>query len=190
MPQFSPTPEFANLLTGHQRQLFGYVSNFFPCPDDAEEVLQQVNVVLWSKAGDFQPGTSFHAWALRVAHYEVLAQLNRKRRDRRVFSAELLDIFSRELSDEASDPFAAVRHWLRECLAHLPVLDRELVERHYIAGVPVKQLATELGRKQNSIYRSLNRVRNRLLVCIEEHELRERKAHEPSPPGKRGEGVQ
>lgn len=173
MSQPTPSPEFANLLTSHQRRLFGYVASFFPCPEDAEEVLQQVNVVLWSKAGDFQLGTSFHAWALRVAHFEVLAQLNRKRRDRRVFSAELLDIFAQELADETRDPFASVRHWLRDCLGLLTTDDRLLIERHYFAGIPVKQLAAELGRQLNSVYRSLNRVRNLLLICIEEHEVQE-----------------
>jgi RNA polymerase sigma-70 factor (ECF subfamily) len=124
-------------------------------------------MVLWAKAGDFQLGTSFHSWALRVAHFEILAHLNRKQRDHRVFSAELLDIFARELDDESVDPLSAVRQSLRTCLEDLETGDRELIEQHYFKGVAVKQLADELGRRLTSVYRSINRIRNRLLQCIE-----------------------
>lgn len=167
MSQFQPTAEFASLLTSHQRRLFGYIANFLPNPADTEEVLQQVNVLLWAKAGEFEPGTSFHAWALRIAHYEVLSYFNRMKRDRKVFSAELLDIFAQELSDGDTDLISDTRLALQQCLAKLNQRDRSLVRRHYNEAVTVKQIAEEVGRPPASVYRSLDRIRHLLLLCIE-----------------------
>jgi len=166
MSQVQPTPEFANLLTSHQRRLFGYIANFLPNPADTEEVLQQVNVILWAKAADFQSGTAFHTWALRVAHFEVLSYFNRQKRDRRVFSNELLDIFARELDSSRIDYISDTRHALRHCLKLLNQRDRGLVKQHYTDALPVKQIAAEQGRPPASVYRSLDRVRHLLLACI------------------------
>ena len=60
------------MLTGHQRQLYLFILTLLPNPNDADDVLGDVNTLLWTKADDFEPGTNFTAWAYRVAHFEVL----------------------------------------------------------------------------------------------------------------------
>ena len=65
--------EFVRLLTGQQRQLYLYIIALLPNPTDVDDVLQATNMVLWSKADEFEPGSDFGAWARRVAHFEVLA---------------------------------------------------------------------------------------------------------------------
>jgi len=65
--------EFVQLLTAHQRSLYLYIITLLPNPADVDDVLQSTNMVLWSKADEFVPGTDFGAWARRVAHFEVLA---------------------------------------------------------------------------------------------------------------------
>ena len=43
------------------------------CPPlDAEDVLQEANLVLWRKFDQYQEGTNFFAWACQIIRYEVL----------------------------------------------------------------------------------------------------------------------
>ena len=48
--------EFVRLLAQNQRRLFLYVRTLVPNHADAEEVLQNTNLVLWREFGTFEPG--------------------------------------------------------------------------------------------------------------------------------------
>ena len=68
----SRTEEFMRLFTHHQRHVYGYIRGLVPSLVEAEEVLQQTNLLLWEKFDQFQPGTNFRAWACKVAYLTVL----------------------------------------------------------------------------------------------------------------------
>ena len=82
--------EFVRLLTGEQTSLFAYIATLLGDVNDASNVLQQTNMVLWKKADEFAPGTSFHAWARKVAYFQTLAYIRDKKRDKLVFDEELV----------------------------------------------------------------------------------------------------
>src|SRR5687767_8306659 len=74
--------EFVRLLSQNQRRLLLYVLTLVPRLNDAEEVVQETNLVLWRDYANFQPGTNFVAWAFKVAFFQVLAWRKKKQRDR------------------------------------------------------------------------------------------------------------
>lgn len=61
--------EFVMLLTAVQPRLFSYLAMVLGDVHDANNVLQETNVTLWTKADDFTTGTNFFAWAREVAYY-------------------------------------------------------------------------------------------------------------------------
>ena len=75
-----PGSEFVQLFTHHQRRLFLYILSQVHNPVEAEEVLQETNVVIWSKSSRFQQGTNFLAWVSQIANFEFLKHRARKRR--------------------------------------------------------------------------------------------------------------
>ena len=86
-PPEPPSPEeFIQLFTKNQRRLFLFILSQIPHPVEAEEVLQETNVVIWSKADQFRPGSNFLAWSCQIAHFEILKQRSRRRRSRLQFS--------------------------------------------------------------------------------------------------------
>src|SRR5262249_34859663 len=80
------TELFIRLLGQSHRSLHLYVMSLVPNRNDAEDILQQTNLVLWREFHQFEPGTNFTAWACRVAFNQVLAWRKRRQRDRLVFS--------------------------------------------------------------------------------------------------------
>lgn len=158
--------QFVANFARHQRTIYAYVRTLTRLPQDADEVFQDVTVVLWRKRDEFEPGTSFLSWACRVAYFEVLAFMKRQRRDAVRFDDELLSELAEqaaERAEQATDRLAA----LRQCLAQLPTAKRELVERRYQPGVSVHQLAGETGRSTNALSVTLHKIRRALLACIE-----------------------
>ncbi len=158
--------EFVQLFTQHQRRLFLHILAQVPHPVDAEEILQETNVIAWSKFGKFQRGTNFLAWAAQIATFEIMKYRSRRRRERLLFSEEFLETVA-QTSLERSDELEARRTALFDCIQKLRANDRALIQQRYAPGESGKGLAETLGRPANSVYQSLGRIRRTLWECVE-----------------------
>lgn len=157
--------EFVGLLVKHQQSLYSYIRTLVPQHADAEDVLQQVSLVLWRKFDDFEAGSEFLAWSCRVAYFEVLNFRKRQRNDNVAFSSEFLEQLASAWS-ERSDLLADERTALEECVERLSPADRQLVTLCYEGQHPTKEVAEQLGRSAESVYVSLHRIRRSLGECI------------------------
>ncbi len=160
----APSQEFIHLFTRHQRQLYLLILAQLGKLQDAEEALQETNVVILSKHHQFVPGTNFFAWAAQVAHYEVLKSRQRKQRDRLRFSDEFVDAVATEMESQVDLEFR--REALQDCLGKLRDKDRDLIRRRYQPGGSGRDEAQHLGRPANSLYQSIGRIRRTLFECI------------------------
>lgn len=50
--------EFLELISSFQGRLFGFLLSLTGDVDQANEILQETNLVLWKKSDEFQPGSS------------------------------------------------------------------------------------------------------------------------------------
>ena len=152
--------ELVRLLAQNQRRLFLYVRTLVPNHADAEEVLQNTNLVLWREFGTFEPGTNFAAWSCRVALNQVLAWRKKRQRDRLQFSDELLALVA-TAAEDAADALEERSRALAGCLEKLPAEQRELVrlreERPDVDRSPHSQAAT-IDRAQLECGQEFKRV--------------------------------
>lgn len=160
-----PSSEFIQSFTKTQRPLFLYILSLVPRPVDAEEILQETNLVIWTKSHQFQPGTNFRAWACQIAYFEVLKYRERKHREKLYFNPELMEMIAAESLQQA-ELMDRRRQALAECLMKLRDSDRALIQTRYSPDGEGPGIADRLGRPINSIYQSLSRIRKSLLECI------------------------
>lgn len=156
---------FLRLYSANQRQLYGYIGTFIYSPADVSEVAQETSIVLWRKFDAFDPQSSFFAWACGVARFEVFRYLRSKRK----MPVPLDDQLIAQISDEREqmrDELETRRQALEGCLSKLRDTDRSLIWRCYSESVSMKSIAQEMGRPVNSVYKSVGRIRNTLLICI------------------------
>lgn len=164
--QNSNPSEIVSLVARHQARLRGLVRCLLVRSSDVEDVLQEVNSVLWEKAEEFQPGTDFWAWASQIARFKALNHIRRYSRDRLVFDGKLLN----ELADLAHVRLSQMDHRreaLEGCLNELSSPQRQLIDLRYAGGYAIEVIAEMIGRPQASIRQTLYRVRQTLLACIE-----------------------
>jgi len=157
---------FVELLSGAQRAVFLYAMSLLYNASDAEEVLQETNLVLWQKFDDYQPGTDFVRWASRIAYYEVLKLRERRSREERLFSSEFLEMMAREVPTRL-DLSEDRRQALRSCLDKLRDQDRHLVLLRYQPGSTTRRVAETLGRSVQGARKSLQRIRGTLFSCVQ-----------------------
>jgi RNA polymerase sigma-70 factor (ECF subfamily) len=158
---------FARLFAQHDRWLFAYLVSLLGNSAHAEEVFQEVCVVLWREYEAFQLGTDFVKWVSVIAHHQV----HRFRRQERRVGPQLSDAAVDLLSDDAVERAGLLesrRDALRNCLEKLSNKDRQLVQHCYgDSRVSFKGVAETLGRPANTVYKALNRIRKALYECIE-----------------------
>lgn len=158
---------FARLFAQHDRWLFAYLVSLLGSSAAAEEVFQEVCVVLWREHESFQLGTDFVRWVSVIAHHQV----QRYRRQQRRVGPQLSDAVVELLASEAVERVGlleARQDALRGCLKKLRQSDRHLVEQCYgDSHQSFKTAAEQLGRPVNSVYKALNRIRRALYECIE-----------------------
>jgi RNA polymerase sigma-70 factor (ECF subfamily) len=156
---------FVALMGQHQRRLHQFVGSLIPNAADADDVLQETNLVLWREFGRFELGTNFVAWACAVAFNQILAWRKRQGRDRLVFSEAYLAAVADELT-AAADRLEDRSHALAGCLDRLPSHHRDLLRQRYTDGATVEALAARMGRTTEAVYRMLSRIRLALHECV------------------------
>ncbi|QDT59323.1 ECF RNA polymerase sigma factor SigW [Stieleria bergensis] len=157
--------EFVQLLTSHQGRLYAYVISMLGNPDQARDVMQETNAVLWQKSDDFQSGTNFAAWMMQTAYYQVMAHRQKMNRERLVFD----DAMTAELAEVAAqrNDLMEQRHAkLQDCLAKLSDTHRDLIRARYQDGFELAVIAQTMNRKTNAIKQALFRARAALIDCV------------------------
>lgn len=153
-------------IARHQSRLRAFLRCLLVGPGDVDDVLQEINAVLWEKRDDYQPGTDFWAWASQIARFKVLNYARKQRRDRLVFDESLLEqlaiVAERRLQD-LDHRHEALDH----CLQQLPPPQRQLIDLRYASGQTVELIAESIGRPPGSIRQTLYRIRAALQACIE-----------------------
>ena len=159
------TESFLALLTASQSSLYAYIVSLLPNRQQADDILQETNMVLWRKAEEFQEGTSFIAWACQIAYFNVLSYRRRRSRDRHTFGDDLFDYLA-ERQCERIDAVEDRQTALKSCLEKLPVKQRELIQARYQPGASVRRMADERQTTEGALSQSLYRIRATLLECI------------------------
>jgi RNA polymerase sigma-70 factor (ECF subfamily) len=135
--------------------------------EDTEDVLQQTTLAMWRRFGEYDRSRNFFTWARQFAKFNALNHIRAKRRDRVVFSEELVVLMAETTTAEADDDFVGAYHdALVRCMDRLPATDRDLLELCYFERCSIAKAAEKLGRSPQSMCNSLRRIRLALFDCI------------------------
>ena len=161
--------EFVQLLTKAQLGLLRYITTLVGDPEAASNILQNTNVLLWKKADEFELGTNFDAWATTIAYWQVRAYGRDRKRDRHIFSEDLIVQLAEETGEPRDMEFTI--SLLRSCLQNLRGSNRELVNMRYNLGLSIQQLSSRLEKSPSAVKGALLRARRALRDCIESKRL-------------------
>ena len=170
MPENSPrnVPEdrFIEAFTKSQSALRGFCAASLGNAEDAKEVFQKASLVLWKKAGQWDPETSFLRWAFSVARFEVLAHLRDRARDRLIFDDDIVRAMagtSERLAEAQSERIDA----LETCVAKLKQEHQKTLAAYYVHGHSLRQIAEQQNRGVSAVKVMMMRLRQSLAECIQ-----------------------
>lgn len=157
---------FLRLYTECEGRLRAFLWGMLPTWDGVDEVLQNASLIMWRKFDQFDPDTMFVKWATVICRFEALKYRRTKARDRHIFNEDLLAMLGDESVEEDEELFRREKVALTHCMDEIKESHRILLMASYAKGAKIKGIAEEAGRTPTSVYKLLNRLREKLHECI------------------------
>jgi RNA polymerase sigma-70 factor (ECF subfamily) len=157
--------KFESLIKDVQLRLYSYIFSLVPHKQDAEDVLQKTNLILFEKQHLYDSSKgSFHCWAYSIARYQVMGHKTRHARSKICFSNELTEVLADEFSHD--NLLSLRKKALNNCYSKLPKHMQAIAHLRFKRELPIKDIAKELNRPIGSISATLSRIRGALAKCI------------------------
>ena len=158
--------QYVALIAASQPRIYAYIRTLMPDERSVDDVLQETNLVLWRESTEFQHDTNFHAWAYKIAYFQILAFYKKKKRqDWLSFDTELLDQLSGGVQ-QGSEHFETELRTLRHCIGKLDLKQKALLHERYYEGTPLKDLALKVQRSVGALKFAMYHIRDTLRVCM------------------------
>ncbi len=158
---------FVRAFAAAEPVLRRYIMAHVPRAQAAEDVLQDVAVILWKKFGTFRADGHFERWAFGIARNVIMHSRRTAARDRLVFGDDLERLLSDRvlrISKSIHDRKAA----LRECLKKLSDKLREAMMMRYADEASSETVAASLGLSANALRIQMHRTRKALIHCVDD----------------------
>jgi len=159
---------FEDLISDFQPRLFAFVYSLTKDQAQAQDVMQNTNVILWKKREKFEIGSNFKAWAFQIAYFEA------KQAKKKVIHSKELSKIDEDLMEslqaesyELDEDYQLKRNKLKDCLKKLPDNQKELIVDRYYGNESVQLMANVREVAANTMAKQLSRIRKTLMHCIE-----------------------
>lgn len=154
------------LILSRRTDLLGYVWSIVRDEHLAEDVFQDVVLIVLGKLDEINDEDHLIRW-LRVAlRLESLKALRRRRSQPASMEPGLLEALEEAWDAELLSEHSEVKQLLSRCLDRLTPKARLLVEARYVQGLTGQPLAERLGRSVNAVYVGLSRAHRSLAECM------------------------
>jgi RNA polymerase sigma-70 factor (ECF subfamily) len=145
--QSAKSRRFLPLFLQNERRLYAYILSLLPHRADADDLLQDVSLVMWDKFDAEHPPTDFIAWGCRIAYFKTLDFRKKRQRSRVRFSQAMLERIAESGVEQAvALQLDERREALYACIDKLSTRDRDLLKQRFAEGATTASTAGQVGR--------------------------------------------
>jgi len=156
---------FLNLYSTYQHRIYGFIMSIIGNWDQADDILQETMSVLWNKFKQYEPGTDFLSWAMKVAHFQVLSHIKKQKIQNKYFSRKTIENISEIAASSSGDKDESLKA-LRQCMKKMSQRSRQLLALRYEDGATIQKIAQRIQESVNSLYKEYQRIHHQLFQCI------------------------
>lgn len=149
---------FEWIVNQYSQQLYWKIRRIVLTHDDADDVLQNTFIKVWTHLDDFRQKSKLSTWLYRIAVNEALDYLRRQKvaagtiTDIKMPSddGEGLSVFDRLMADEYFDGNRA-QALLQESIAQLPDVQRTVFTLRYFEEMPYTEMSAVLHTSEGAL---------------------------------------
>ncbi len=159
--------EVQRLFLRHAGLLRGFILGLLPDHHIAEDVFQELFLTITHKAGEFQPGTNFLAWARAIGRLKVLECCRARKAGPQLLDPAALEALA-AAAGEVDDTWAPHRAALAHCLEQLAPRARQILELRYSEEfLAPPEIAARISWSVGAVHVALSRARKFLHDCTQ-----------------------
>jgi RNA polymerase sigma-70 factor (ECF subfamily) len=142
-------------------RVFRFLMRFVDSEATAEDLVSEVFIEVWRKAGQFAARSQVSTWLLAIARHRALSALRRRSTD------ELDNDVIEFIEDPSDDPEVMLQKTerskiLRDCLKQLSPAHREIIDLVYCHERTIDDAAKIIGVPQNTVKTRMFYARKRI----------------------------
>ena len=157
--------EFLKIFMSNRHDILAFIIGMVRDATAAEDIFQDVSIILWEKFDTYDPDKSFKAWARGIAGNKVLQHWQKQKKSADVYSPELISNVLAAYERTESNTGNMIDA-LRNCREQLPEKQSSLLKYKYEKRWKLNQIAETIGKSLAATQKSLSRVRYALQDCI------------------------
>jgi RNA polymerase sigma-70 factor (ECF subfamily) len=142
------------LYVRYSRPIFSLALKILGDREIVEEVVQEVFMRLWTRAGSFDPQRGkLLSWLLTIAHHRAVDELRRRRAQPEVDGLQEQLAASEEPQSDPSETYTQIenREVVQRALAQLPEAQRKPIEMAYYGGLTQVEISLKLQEPLGTI---------------------------------------
>ena len=157
---FGDREAFHQLYLETDRSVYSFILSILKNPQDAEEVLQETYLKIWTSAGSYKPQGKPLAWMFTIARNLCYMKFRDQKR--------MADVGLDDLSgEETGDLCLPLEHMtdsmmLQTALKILKEDERQIVLLHASAGLKHREISASLGIPLSTVLSKYNRAMKKL----------------------------
>ena len=138
-------------------------------PNVAEDLFQEVGLIMTQKRNDLDEDVPFLIWGRRIALNVVRNYYRKSKQERRVrfFDAEALEILAGVVERTKESVWGDRKLAMQECINKLSEKHRCLLRDKYERNVSVNELSPTLSTTREATDSMIYRIRKALRKCVE-----------------------
>jgi RNA polymerase sigma-70 factor (ECF subfamily) len=153
------------LFVRHNVRIYRFISRITGNASLAEDIVSEVFLDVWRKAGGFKGKSNVSTWLLAIARYKAMTAL------RREVDLPFDHQAAATIADDTNDPEATAHQAscgavIRKCVAQLPPALRELVDLVYYHEKTVAEVAQIVGIPPGTAKTRMLRARSRMEAML------------------------
>jgi len=162
---------FDKLFSSYGKRLYHFAYGYLKSKEEAEGVVQEVFLRIWRNRNQLKPELSFKAYLFKIAYHNILElfeQINR----RQAYQHQILDetvSFTEDTNERLN--YQLLLEKVENLIGKLPSRQREILIKRKKEGIPVKEIATQLGISSKTVENHLTEALKNIKKGLGEEDI-------------------
>jgi len=142
---------FDKLFADYGKRLYHFAYGYLKSREDTEGLVQEVFLKIWKNRDNLNPDLSFKAYLFKIAYHFILEFFEKSNRQR-AYQHRLLEE-AIEFTDENDERlnYQMLLEKVESLIQKLPSRQKEILLKRKKEGIPVKEIAEQLGISSKTV---------------------------------------
>lgn len=142
---------FRTLMTLYKERLYWHIRNIVKSHDDADDVLQNTFIKIYSNIHSFKGDSKLFSWIYRIATNESITLLNKNAKQLLISNEELQDSTITNLATDVYFDGNEMQLKLQEAISKLPQKQQLVFNMKYFQDLKYKDIADILETSEGAL---------------------------------------